>query len=66
MLPAAAVGKLMLLVYRNKGAVSGQHYHKGSSANKNPEDMLLVQGSLMLQWKESLSGAAARTGSFNK
>jgi quercetin dioxygenase-like cupin family protein len=41
-----------LLVYRNKGAVSGQHYHKGSSANKNPEDMLLVQGSLLLKWKE--------------
>ena len=41
-----------LLVYRNKGSISGQHYHKGSSANKNPEDMLLVQGSLLLQWKE--------------
>jgi len=41
-----------LLVYRNKGAVSGQHYHKGGSANKNPEDMLLVQGSLLLKWKE--------------
>lgn len=41
-----------LLVYRNKGAISGQHYHKGISANKNPEDMLLVQGSLMLAWKE--------------
>ena len=34
-----------LLVYRNKGSISGQHYHKGNSANKNPEDMLLVQGS---------------------
>lgn len=41
-----------LLVYRNKGAISGQHYHKGISANKNPEDMLLVQGSLMLAWKD--------------
>jgi len=41
-----------LLVYRNKGSISGQHYHKGNSANKNPEDMLLVQGSLLLQWKE--------------
>jgi hypothetical protein len=41
-----------LLVYRNKGSISGQHYHKGISANKNPEDMLLVQGSLLLQWKE--------------
>ena len=41
-----------LLVYRNKGSISGQHYHKGISANKNPEDMLLVQGSFLLQWKE--------------
>ena len=44
-----------LLVYRNKGSISGQHYHKGISANKNPEDMLLVQGSLLLQWKEIVS-----------
>ncbi len=41
-----------LLVYRNKGSISGQHFHKGFSANKNPEDMLLLQGSFMLQWKE--------------
>jgi dTDP-4-dehydrorhamnose 3,5-epimerase-like enzyme len=41
-----------LLVYRNKGSISGQHYHKGNSAYKNPENMLLVQGSLLLQWKE--------------
>jgi hypothetical protein len=41
-----------LLVYRNKGSISGQHYHKGNSAYKNPEDMLLFQGSLLLQWKE--------------
>jgi dTDP-4-dehydrorhamnose 3,5-epimerase-like enzyme len=41
-----------LLVYRNKGSISGQHYHKGGAAYKNPENMLLVQGSLLLQWKE--------------
>ncbi len=41
-----------LLVYRNAGSVSGQHYHKGSSAGKNPEDMLLVQGSATLHWKD--------------
>ncbi len=40
-----------LLVYRNAGAVSGQHYHKGISAGKNPEDMLLVQGKASLHWK---------------
>jgi dTDP-4-dehydrorhamnose 3,5-epimerase-like enzyme len=41
-----------LLVYRNAGTVSGQHYHKGISAGKNPEDMLLVQGKADLHWKD--------------
>ena len=41
-----------LLVYRNAGSVSGQHYHKGYSAGKNPEDMLLVQGTASLHCKD--------------
>ena len=41
-----------LLVYRNAGSVSGEHYHKGISAGKNPEDMLLVQGKASLHWKD--------------
>ena len=41
-----------LLVYRNAGSVSGKHYHKGNSAGKNPEDMLLVQGTAKLHWKD--------------
>lgn len=41
-----------LLVYRNAGSVSGQHYHKGKSPGKNPEDMLLVQGKANLHWKD--------------
>ncbi len=41
-----------LLVYRNAGTVSGQHYHKGASNGKNPEDMLLMQGSANLHWKD--------------
>ena len=40
-----------LLVYRKAATVSGQHYHKGVSAGKNPEDMLLVQGTASLHWK---------------
>lgn len=39
-----------LLVYRYAGTVSGQHYHLGISAGKNPEDMLLVQGKAKLHW----------------
>jgi hypothetical protein len=41
-----------LLIYRNAGTVSGQHYHKGISAGKNPEDMLLMQGKAYLHWKD--------------
>ena len=44
-----------LLVYRNAGTVSGQHYHKGFSAGKHPEDMLLVQGKADLHWKDLLT-----------
>lgn len=40
-----------LLVYRNAGSISGQHYHTGISAGKNPEDMLLLQGKAILNWK---------------
>jgi hypothetical protein len=41
-----------LLVYRNAGSISGQHFHKGISAGKNPEDMLLMQGSATLHCKD--------------
>ena len=41
-----------LVVYRNAGAVSGQHYQKGTSAYKNPEDLILVQGEMILKWKD--------------
>ena len=45
-----------LLVYRNAGSVSGQHYHTGKSVGKNPEEMLLVQGSLTMNWKNLVTG----------
>jgi dTDP-4-dehydrorhamnose 3,5-epimerase-like enzyme len=44
-----------LLLYRNAGTISGQHYHKGISAGKNPEDMLLVQGKANLHWKDLIT-----------
>ena len=46
-----------LLVYRNAGTISGQHYHKGKSPGKNPEEMLLVQGSIEMEWKNLLTEA---------
>ena len=33
-----------MVFYRNKGAVTAQHYHKGLSQQKNPEQFLLLQG----------------------
>ena len=41
-----------LLVYRNAGTISGQHYHNGLHKGKNPEEMLLVQGEIILNWKD--------------
>ena len=46
-----------LLVYRKAGTISGQHYHKGKSPGKNPEEMLLVQGSIQMEWKNLLTEA---------
>ena len=40
-----------LLVYRKAGSISGQHYHKGKSVGKNPEEMLLLQGAITMNWK---------------
>jgi tellurite resistance-related uncharacterized protein len=40
-----------LLVYRKARTISGQHYHKGKSAGKNPEELILVQGSINMNWK---------------
>ena len=44
-----------LLVYRNAGTISGQHYHKGISKGTNPEDMLLVQGKAYLHWRDLIT-----------
>ncbi|MCB0699597.1 MAG: hypothetical protein H6551_11610 [Chitinophagales bacterium] len=33
-----------LIVFRKAGSVSGRHYHKGGSATKNPEILLLLNG----------------------
>ena len=53
-----------LLVYRNAGTVSGQHYHKGISAGKHPEDMLLVQGKADLHWKDLVTNEEETMKSF--
>lgn len=39
-----------LLIYRKAGSKSGNHYHQGISANKNPERLYLLQGEMQLSW----------------
>ena len=41
-----------LLEYKNAGTISSQHYHNCISKGKNPEEMLLVQGEITLNWKD--------------
>ena len=33
-----------LIGFRNKGSISGDHYHKGISTGKSPEQILLLKG----------------------
>ncbi len=49
-----------MLFYRNKGAVTAQHYHKGLSQQKNPEQFLLLQGTATLHWRDLRSDAAGK------
>lgn len=39
-----------MLCYRNAGSSSGQHYHTGISANKDPEIMYLFSGTALIHW----------------
>ena len=36
--------------FRKAGSLSGRHYHKGLSPNKNPEKIILVKGEGTLNW----------------
>ncbi len=40
-----------ILAQRNKGSISGGHYHKGISPTKNPEIVFLLQGEGVLKYK---------------
>ncbi|MCA6461745.1 MAG: hypothetical protein IM563_05120 [Chitinophagaceae bacterium] len=45
-----------MVFYRRKGAIGARHYHKGLSANKNPEQFVLLNGTATLNWKDLRSG----------
>ncbi len=38
-----------ILGYRNKDSISGRHYHKGEAANKKPEILILISGTIRLK-----------------
>lgn len=40
-----------LLVFTKEGIVRGQHYHKGLSASKNPEIIILLTGTCTFGWR---------------
>lgn len=39
-----------LIVHRIAGSVSGRHYHKGISAAKDPEILVLLHGRCVFSW----------------
>ncbi|RFM27962.1 polysaccharide biosynthesis C-terminal domain-containing protein [Deminuibacter soli] len=42
-------GQLMV-TYRVAGSVSGRHYHTGRSPHKNPERLVLMSGTAVINW----------------
>lgn len=41
-----------LLAYRKAGSISGNHWHEGTSANKDPEILLLTSGKIEIYAKD--------------
>ena len=39
-----------IVAYRKAGSASGKHYHKGLAPHKNPEIIIIMQGSAILNW----------------
>jgi dTDP-4-dehydrorhamnose 3,5-epimerase-like enzyme len=40
-----------LLVYTKAGIIRGKHYHKGVSASKDPEIIILISGTCVFSWR---------------
>jgi hypothetical protein len=40
-----------LVCFRKAGSTSGRHYHKGLSLTKNPEIIILLHGSLIINYR---------------
>ena len=49
-------GVQIILCKRRKGTISGNHYHKGEDASKNPEKLYLISGKAILDLYNGLTG----------
>jgi dTDP-4-dehydrorhamnose 3,5-epimerase-like enzyme len=49
-----------LLCFRKATSVSGKHYHKGLSSRKDPEVLILIQGTMEIYCKHLKSGDEQR------
>jgi hypothetical protein len=45
-----------IIAYRKKGSLIARHYHKGRSANKNPEKIIIMQGAATINWIDTHTG----------
>jgi hypothetical protein len=56
-----------IVAHRKEGTVNGRHYHKGSNPNKNPEELILMKGTIQVNWKKmpgAESGVPSESGSI--
>jgi quercetin dioxygenase-like cupin family protein len=54
--PLAEPARELVVVERNKGTVSGDHYHRGLDESKNPERLFVVKGRVNLDVKNLSTG----------
>src|SRR5438128_1043777 len=45
-----------LVLYRKKGSISGDHYHKGTIKSKSPEIFYMISGQAELKVRDTKSG----------
>jgi dTDP-4-dehydrorhamnose 3,5-epimerase-like enzyme len=45
-----------IIAFRNKGSLSGRHYHKGRSDHKNPEKIIIMKGEATVNWIDIKTG----------
>jgi dTDP-4-dehydrorhamnose 3,5-epimerase-like enzyme len=55
----------LIVAHRKEGTVNGRHYHKGVNSNKNPEELILMKGTIRINWKDLReSGTISETGTI--